>query len=69
MDDAPEEVYMGGVVKKGKVSRFQDALERQELDAFKRVNMTGKEKRALRNKNLEEMEDRLENLDDDFAAI
>ena len=69
MDDAPEEVYMGGVAKKGKVSRFQDALERQELDAFKRVNMTGKEKKALRNKNLEEMQDRLENLDDDFAAI
>ena len=31
--------------------------------------MTNKEKRALRNKNLEEMQDRLENLDDDFTAI
>ena len=69
LDDAPEEVYMGGVAKKGKVAKYQDALEREELEAFRRVNMTNKEKRALRNKNLEEMQDRLENLDDDFAAI
>ena len=60
---------MGGVAKKGKVAKYQDALEREELEAFRRVNMTNKEKRALRNKNLEEMQDRLENLDDDFAAI
>jgi len=69
MTDAPEELYMGGVAKKGKVSRFQDALEREEMEAFKRVSMTAKEKKALRNKNFEEMQDRLENLDEDFAAI
>ena len=39
------------------------------MEAFKRVSMTKKEKRALRNKNFEEMQDRLETLDDDFAAI
>ena len=39
------------------------------MEAFKRVSMTTKEKRALRNKNFEEMQDRLETLDDDFAAI
>jgi len=43
MDDAPEELYMGGVAKKGKVSKFQDALEREEMDAFRRVSMTTKE--------------------------
>lgn len=69
MDDAPEELYMGGVAKKGKVSKFQDALEREEMDAFRRVSMTTKEKRALRNKNFEQMQDKLETLDDDFAAI
>ena len=55
MNDAPEEVYMGGVAKKGKTSRFEDALEREEMDAFRRFNMTTKEKKALRNRNLEEM--------------
>ena len=69
MTDAPEELFMGGTAKKGKASRFQDALEREEMEAFKRVSMTNKEKRALRTKNFEEMEDRLENLDDDIAAI
>ncbi len=69
MDDAPEELYMGGVAKKGKVSKFQDALERDEMDAFRRVNMTTKEKKALRNRNFDEMQDKLETLDDDFAAI
>lgn len=69
MNDAPEELYMGGIAKKGKISRFQDALEREEMEAFRRVSMTAKEKKALRNKNFEEMQDRLENLDDDFAAI
>ena len=37
MTDAPDEVYMGGVAKKGKASKFQDALEREEMDAFRRV--------------------------------
>lgn len=39
------------------------------MNAFRRVNMTAKEKKALRNQNMLEMQDRLENLDDDFAAI
>ena len=69
MQDAPEEVFMGGVAKKGKSARYQDALERDELEAFRRVNMTKKEKKALQNRNFEEMQDKLETLDDDFAAI
>jgi len=69
MDDAPEEVYMGGVVKKGKTGKFEDALEREEMDAFRRVNMSTKDKKALRNKSMAEMQDKLETLDDDFAAI
>ena len=40
MDDAPEEVFMGGVAKKGKTARFEDALEREEMEAFRRFNMT-----------------------------
>ena len=60
---------MGGVAKKGKAARFADALERQEMDAFKRVTMTKKEQKALQNRNFEEMQDKLENLDEDFAAI
>ena len=69
MDDAPEEVFMGGVAKKGKTSRFQDALEREEMENFKRTTMTTKEQKALRNRNFEEMQDKLDTLDDDFAAI
>jgi len=69
MEDAPEEVYRGGVAKKGKVNKFQDALEREEMEAFKRVSMSTKEKKALRNQSLAEMQDKLDTLDDDFAAI
>ena len=69
MGDAPEEVYMGGVVKKGKVARYQDALEREELDAFRRSAMSTKDKKKLQNRNFEEMQDKLDTLDDDFAAI
>ena len=69
MSDAPEEVYMGGVAKKGKAAKFQDALEREELDAFRRVSMTTKERKALKKSSREEMQDKLDNLDDDFAAI
>ena len=47
MEDAPEEVYMGGVAKKGKAAKYSDALERQELEAFRRVSMSKKEKKAL----------------------
>jgi len=36
---------------------------------FKRVQMTKKELRALKNQHKAEMEDKLENLDDDFKAI
>ena len=39
------------------------------MEAFKRVSMTAKEKRAIRTNKFEEMQDRLETLDDDFAAI
>ena len=69
MGDAPEELYMGGVAKKGKTARFAEALERDEMEAFKRVSMTTKEKKVLRNRNFEEMQDKLETLDEDFAAI
>jgi U3 small nucleolar RNA-associated protein 3 len=55
MGDAPEELYRGGVAKKGKTARFEEALERDEMEAFKRVSMTTKEKKVLRNRNFEEM--------------
>ena len=68
MRDEPEEVYMGAG-KKTKTSKYEDMLEEQEMESFRRVQMSKKEKKALRNKRLEGMEDRLENLDDDFKAI
>lgn len=39
------------------------------MDAFRRVTMSTKERKALRNKNFDELQDKLETLDDDFAAI
>lgn len=69
MSEAPEEVYMGGVAKKGKTAKFMDALEREELDAFRRFSMSTKEKKALKKSSREEMQDKLDTLDDDFAAI
>lgn len=69
LGDEPEEVFMGGVTKKTKAAKFMDALEREEMEAFRRVTMTKKEKRALHNRNLEGMQDKLETLDDDFAAV
>ena len=68
MRDEPEEVYMGAG-KKTKTSKYEDMLEEQEMENFRRVQMSKKEKKALRNKRLEGMEDRLEDLDDDFKAI
>ena len=68
MRDEPEEVYMGAG-KKTKTSKYEDMLEEQEMESFRRVQMSKKEKKALRNKRLEGMEDRLEDLDDDFKAI
>jgi hypothetical protein len=66
--DEPEEVYMG-VNKRSKTNKFTDMIEQDEMENFRRVSMTKKEKKALRNKQLEEMQDRLDDLDDDFAAI
>ncbi len=68
MADEPEEVYMG-LGRKTKTSKYEDALEELEQSQFKRVQMTKKELRAIKSKREEEMQDRLENLDDDFAAV
>ena len=39
------------------------------MENFKRIQMTKKEKKAMRNRRLDDMQDKLENLDDDFKAI
>lgn len=69
LGDAPEQVFMGGAMQKGKVSKFEEEMEREEMAMFKRITLTNKEKKAIRTKQKAEMEDRLDNLDDDFAAI
>ena len=66
--DEPEEVYMG-FNKRSKTNKYADMLEEDEMENFRRVSMTKKEKKALRNKQLEDMQDKIDNLDDDFAAI
>lgn len=66
--DEPEEVYMGAS-KRSKANKYADLIEENEVDNFKRYQMTNKEKKAIRYRQIEDMQDRLENLDDDFAAI
>lgn len=66
--EEPEEVYMG-MGRKTKTSRYEDAIEAQELDNFRRVQMTKKEKQSLRNNRTEEMQEKLDTLDDDNRAI
>ena len=66
--DEPEEVYMG-VNKRSKANEHAEMIEEDELENFRRVQMTKKERKAMRNRQLEDMQDKLENLDDDFAAI
>ena len=68
MRDEPEEVFMGAG-KKTKTSRYEDAIEELEQSQFKRVQMTKKELKAIKSKRDEEMQDKLENMDDDFAAV
>lgn len=58
-----------GLGRKTKTSKYEDALEELEQSQFKRIQMTKKELRAIKNKREEEIQDRLENLDDDFAAV
>ena len=41
---------MGGAFdKKGKASKYEDALEMQEMEQFNRVRMSKKEKKQLKN--------------------
>ena len=44
-------------------------IEEHEMENMRRVQMTKKEKKAMRNRRLDDMQDKLENLDDDFKAI
>lgn len=66
--DEPEEVYMG-VNKRSKANKYAEMVEEDEMENFRRVSMTKKEKKALRNRQLDDMQEKLDNLDDDFAAI
>lgn len=68
MRDEPEEIFMG-INKKTKADKYEDMIEEAEMENFRRMQMTKKEKKAMRNRRMEDMQDKLENLDDDFAAI
>lgn len=68
MADEPEEVYMGAN-KRSKSNKHADLVEENEVENFQRYQMTNKQKKAMRYRQIEDMQDRLENLDDDFAAI
>jgi hypothetical protein len=52
--DEPEEVYMG-VNKRSKANKYAEMVEEDEMENFRRVSMTKKEKKAIRNRQLDEM--------------
>jgi len=58
-----------GAGRKTKTGKYEDAIEEMEMGTFKRVQMTKKELRQLKEQREAEIEDKLENLDDDFKAI
>jgi hypothetical protein len=47
--DEPEEVYMG-VNKRSKSNKYADMIEEDEMENFRRVTMTKKERKAMRNR-------------------
>ena len=46
MRDEPEEIFMGAN-KKSKASKYEDMIEEQEMESFRRIQMTKKQKKAL----------------------
>ena len=47
--DEPEEVYMGAN-KRYKSNKYADMIEEDEMENFRRVSMTKKERKAMRNR-------------------
>jgi len=68
MMDEPEEIHMG-VGRKTKASKYEDMLEDMEVENFRRFSHTKKEKKAMKQRRQADLEDGIDNLDDDFAAI
>eukprot|EP00352_Strombidinopsis_acuminata_P005810 CAMPEP_0176364542 /NCGR_PEP_ID=MMETSP0126-20121128/19861_1 /TAXON_ID=141414 ORGANISM="Strombidinopsis acuminatum, Strain SPMC142" /NCGR_SAMPLE_ID=MMETSP0126 /ASSEMBLY_ACC=CAM_ASM_000229 /LENGTH=101 /DNA_ID=CAMNT_0017721221 /DNA_START=715 /DNA_END=1020 /DNA_ORIENTATION=+ len=66
--DEPEELHMGAG-KKTKAAKHEEIREQIEQENFKRVILSKKDKKALKKQYQDDFEDKLENLDDDLAAI
>ena len=63
--DEPEEVHLGGMVsQRTKFTREQEQIEKLEQEHFKRMNFTKKEVKTMRHKAKDEMQDRLDKMDD-----
>jgi len=68
MRDEPEEIFMGAG-KKTKQDKYEDMIEEHEMENFRRVVRTKKELKKVRESRMDNIHEKLENLDDDFAAI
>lgn len=66
--ELPEERYMGNKPKTA-TSKYIDKIEELEQSQFKRVSMSKKEIRKLKNQQQNEIQDNFDRLDDDYAAI
>lgn len=66
--ELPEERYMGNNPKTA-TSKYIDKIEEFEQSQFKRVSMSKKEIRKLKNQQQREIQDNFDRLDDDYAAI
>lgn len=69
MADEPEEMFMGRSGGKSGYQKHEDLIEKEEMEAFKRMNFSKAEKKAMGKKKGEEFEHGLHSLDDDMRAI
>lgn len=66
--DEPEELHMGAG-RKTKAAQNEEIREQIEQENFRRINLSKKEKRALKQQYQDDFEDKLDNFDDDLQAI
>lgn len=69
MKGEPEELYKGTAGGKSSFQKHQDLIEKEEMDAFKRITFSKADKKAMGKKKTDEFEHGLLTLDDDMKAI
>lgn len=69
MTGEPEALYKGTAGGKSSFQKHEDLIEKEEMDAFRRITFSKAEKKAMGKKKTDEFEHGLLTLDDDMKAI